>query len=632
MQEQVLAPKPLSKTSFLIERCTVDPMLNRVVSHDGNTTHLEPRIMQLLVYMSEHPEEVLSRETLLNAIWGDAFVCEQVLTNAISQIRQAFGEAGRDYLQTIPKRGYRLTARVTQELATEAPSTPVISDNEPARSIVKRHKTALQVAVIAALVVAMALSLYFAIPRKRAIRSVAVLPLQNLSNNQEQDHVVDGIHEELTSTLGRISKLQVTSRTSVTRYRNTEKPIPKIANELHVDAVLEGSVQCSGNRVAITLKLIDGKNDRQLWSKIYEREMTDVLRLENEITTEVAREVNAALTPTELSLLASAPSVDPEAYEAYLKGRYYTAQTSLEAVPKAVAEFETAIAKDPSFAAAYAGLADLYVQSPGRQVPGLNDRKAIELAEGAAKKALQLDPTSAEAHTAEGNVRLATSRPYTAEREFLRALQLNPNSADAEINYASVLLRLGRPQEAVVHAQRAIQLDPNSPSKNLEASGFFGYSGDRKRSKELFDKVLQLDPHFPMAHFQLAWAEAFSGQGKGKCDNDHLRLAGRNPERLAFLAYCYGKTGRLDEAKRKFHEMETDPNYPNMYPRMLAYAYIGLGEKDKAISVMQRAFDERTPWFDEILLGPCELDSDPRWEAIKKAVRADYEKDQRNAV
>jgi pentatricopeptide repeat protein len=197
--------------------------------------------------------------------------------------------------------------------------------------------------------------------------------------------------------------------------------------------------------------------------------------------------------------------------------------------------------------------------------------------------------------------------------------------------YAITLVRLERVQEAVAHAERAGELDPNSPSTNWYVGIAYRYAGQNKRADEQRRKVLQLDPNFPMAHFALAWAEAFSGRGTGKCDNEHLRFAGRNPERLAFLAYCYGKTGRMEEAKRKFREMETDPDFPNMYPRMLAYAYIGLGNNEKAIAVMRRAFDQRTPWFDEILLGRSELEPDPRFQAIKKAVRTLYADDQRNA-
>ncbi len=633
MQNQTLVPKSLSQSAFLIERCTVEPALGRVTSHDGQVTHLEPKIMQLLVFMAEHADEVLSRDALLNSVWGDAFVCEQVLTNAISQIRQSFGDAGRDYLQTIPKKGYRLTARVLPESSPESSNVQVSGGEElPRREVGDNSKRLSKIAAtIVVLGIAVALAYYFVIPQKHPIRSVAVLPLQNLSGDSEKNQIVDGIHDELTSTLGRVGTLQVTSRTSVMRYRDTQKPVPAIARELHVDAVLEGSVQCSGSRIAITLKLIDAKDDHQIWSKIYDREMTDVLRLENEITADVAKEVNAVLTPTQRLLLASAPSVNPEAYNAYSKGRYYAAQTTVDTVPKAIAEFELAIAKDSSFAAAYAGLADLYVQSPGRQVPGLSDRQALKLAEEAANKALELDPNSPEAHTAAGNVRAATFRPYTAEKEYRRALQLNPNSAGAELGYSGALLRLQRMPEAAEHAKRALVLDPDSAFMNFWASLALSYAGEQKRADEAFQKVLELDPNFPMAHYALAWDEAFSGNGSGKCDNEHLRLAGRNPERLAFLAYCYGKTGRMEEAKRKFHEMETDPNFPNMYPRMLAYAYIGLGDKEKAIAVMQRAFDERTPWFDEIILGPCELDSDPRFQTLKQAVRELYAEDQHKA-
>lgn len=638
MQKDIgVVPKPLPGSSFLIERCTIQPDLNRVVTHDGRITHLEPKVMQLLVFMAERPEAVLARDTLLNAIWGDAFVTEQVLTNAISLIRQSFGDAGRDYLQTIPKKGYRLTARVLPESTPLSLEPQVSFDNEFQRAQPNGKRriwtswTGVFMALCLGSVIAVISSYTFwrhspAGKAASGIHSIAVLPLENLSGDPEQKYLVDGIHDELTSKLGRIAALDVRSRTSTMHYRSADKTVPAIARELKVDAVLEGSVRRSGKRLSITLQLIEAATDRQLWSKTYERDLTDVLQTENEIAAEVASEVNATLTPAERSRFASARGVNPEAYDAYLRGRYYTAQVTVDSVPKAIAEFELAIAKDPSFAAAYAGLAYLYVQAPGRQVPGLNDRRAMELAEGAANRALELDPDSAEAHTAAGGVRLATFRPHTAEREFRRALQLNPNSADAEVMYAITLVRLERPKEAVEHADRAVELDPNSASTNWYAGLAYLYAGENKHGGQL-RRVLELDPNFPMAHFALAWRDASSGKGSGKCDNEHLRLAGRNPERLAFLAYCYGKTGRMDEAKRAFHQMETDPNFPNMYPRMLAYAYIGLGDKEKAIAVMQRAFDDRTPWFDEILLGKCELDPDPRFQAIKQQVRALYAED-----
>ncbi|HWR17941.1 MAG TPA: protein kinase [Terriglobales bacterium] len=461
------------------------------------------------------------------------------------------------------------------------------------------------------------------------VRSIAILPFQNLSGDSKQDYLVDGIHEELTIAFSQITALTVKSRTSTLRYRDNSKTVPAIARELGVDALVEGSVRRSENALAVSVQLIDAVQDRPIWSKSYERQLTDVIPMQNEIALEVAREINVALTPSEQSRLQSAQLIDAQAYELYRQARYYSAQLTVDSVPKALSRFEQSLAKAPRFAAAYAGLADLYLSSPGRQVPGLNDQRALQLAEGAARKAIDLDPVSAEAHTALAAVNSARFRPYTAERELRRALEINPNSVDAHLAFAFNAARLGRAQDAIMHAQRALELDPAFPLTSFKVAIVYHYLGQEERSLQQLQMLLKQTPNFPMAYYGMAMIRIWLGRyDQVNCDDPNIERAGRNPERLAFLTYCYAKVGRHQDAERVFRQLQTHPNFPQVYPRMLSLAYTALGDRDRAVKVLQDAWKARTPWIDEILLEPNDLDSDPRYQALLQAIRTQYQKDQ----
>ncbi|MGH2524936.1 MAG: tetratricopeptide repeat protein, partial [Anaerolineales bacterium] len=320
------------------------------------------------------------------------------------------------------------------------------------------------------------------------IDSIAVLPLDNLSRDPEQEYFADGMTEALTAELSKISALKVISRTSAMRYRNTDKPMPQIARELNVDALIEGSVVREGDQVRITVQLIHGPTDKHLWAESYQRELRGVLALQSDVARAIAREVRVAVTPAEATRLAAARPVNPEAYQTYLKGRFYWNKRDDEGLKKSAKYFEQAIEIDPSYALAYAGLADAYGISTG--IGLLPTKEALPKARAAALKALGIDPSLAEAHTSMGMVAHFEWDWLTAEEEYQRAIELNPNYATAHHFYSVYLSKMGRHEEAIAQATRAHELDPLSLIIGTSLAGAYCAGGQHERAEQELQKVL----------------------------------------------------------------------------------------------------------------------------------------------
>ena len=316
-------------------------------------------------------------------------------------------------------------------------------------------------------------------PAPGAIRSIAVLPLDNYSGDAGQDYFAEGMTDELTAQLATISQLRVISRGSAMQFKGAHRPpTPEIARTLDVDAIVEGSVLRSGERVRITAQLIDARADRHLWARSFERSSRDVLALQDELASAIAREIHAELTPAEQSRLASAPRIDPEAYDAYLKGRYFFNRPSDENLQKAIARFEEAIALEPAFAPAHSGLSDAYLWA-GYNEGFLTASEARPKAKAAAEKAIQLDDASAEAHTSLANFKLWYEYDWQGcEAEFRRALALNPSYAYAHDQFGMALAFQGRLEEAIAEGRRAAELDPLSPQILLDATLAFAWKGE----------------------------------------------------------------------------------------------------------------------------------------------------------
>jgi TolB-like protein/Tfp pilus assembly protein PilF len=450
------------------------------------------------------------------------------------------------------------------------------------------------------------------------IASLAVLPLENLSNDPEQEYFSDGITEALIADLARIGGIRVISRTSVMGYKSMTKPLPQIARELSVDAIVEGSVMRSGDRVRITAQLIDGKTDRHLWANTYERDLRDVLSLQGEVAGAIAQEIRIRLTPQEAARLAAARPVDPVAHEAYLRGRYFLRQGTEATIKKAMDDFSEAIGRDPDYAPPYAGLSDAYAAL--RYAAYSPPHAVMPQAKAAAEKAVRLDPALAEAHVSMGVVFMSYEFDWpAAETELRRAIELSPNLADAHHYYALYFAGLGRHDEARAEMDRAVALDPLS-LMILTNAGWASYlAREYDRLIELSRKAIELEPNFWMAHINLGMG--YERVGKHA---DAVRLLERareldaNPTTLEMLAGAYAAWGRAEDAKRVLAELTDRTTRHYVCPYEIATVHACLGDKESALEWLEKGYHERAdcmawtgsdPKFDD-------LRGDPRFENL----------------
>jgi serine/threonine protein kinase/tetratricopeptide (TPR) repeat protein len=443
------------------------------------------------------------------------------------------------------------------------------------------------------------------------IESIAVLPLKNLSGDREQEYFSDGMTEELITNLGKISALRVISRTSVMQYKDTKKTVPTIARELNVDAVVEGAVLRSGDRVRINAQLIHGPTDRHLWAESYERGLRDVLALQSEVAQAIANQIRVNLTSQEQTRLASRRPVDPAAHEAFLRGRFYFDKWTNEGSRKSLDYFQQAIEKDPGYAEAYTALAFTHLSMGGGLVP---PQEALQKAKPAVAKALELDDNLAEAHAVLGWIKASYEWDWAgAEREYKRAIELNPSSQMAHDGYSYYLAWLGRFDEAIAEAKRAFELQPLSRIGLAAAYAFARRYDDSIREAQ---RELELFPANPAAHLWLGGGYLFKGRNaEAISECQKLRELEPDVSTAWVSATTYAFAGRKSEAHKELKEYL---NAPYVDPWMVAGIYAGLGEKDKAIEWLERAYKDRSPnicllkvdqWFDS-------LRSDPRFQDL----------------
>ena len=457
------------------------------------------------------------------------------------------------------------------------------------------------------------------------ITSIAVLPLKNLSGDPAQDYFADGMTEALITELGKISTLQVISHQSVLGYRQTAKPLPQIARDLKVNALLEGTALRSGGKVRITVNVVQAVPERHLWAESYEFDQQDVLAVQGEVARGVARQIRVRLMPEEQARLGTSQRVDPEAYEAYLLGRAYSYKARTRTNwTRAKEYFEKAIEKDPSYAAAYGSLALLYM---GMRGSSTRDPRDIRLqARQWAEKALVLDDTLAEAHSALARAAQQEWDWAGAEREYRRAIEFNPSYPVAHIWYAQYLWAMQRSEEAVAQAKRAQQLDPVSPYVNTWAGAAYFYAGRADEGMASMQKALELDPSFSDA--SLVLARAYLTQGMYQQAISELEkvrmLNGKEALVLGALAHVYARAGQREEALKLLGELKRIEAEERGFvpPFGIIWAYAGLGDKEQAFAWLERAYEERADrivWLNsDPLLEP--LRSDPRFHQLVRRV------------
>lgn len=434
-------------------------------------------------------------------------------------------------------------------------------------------------------------------PRKTErprIESIAVLPLENLSGDVEQDYFAAGIHEALIVHLGKLSGLErVIARPSVMRFVKTGRSPRQIANELGVSSLITGTVLRSGNKIRITAQLIDPNTERQLWGESYEREIRDVLALQNEIVTAIAREVQLQLSPGDRATLARTRTVNPQAYEAYLKGKFHLNKFTPEGFERAMALFNQALAVDPSEPLAYAGLATGY--SLMEVLTESSSPDAVRRAKAAALKAVELDSTLAEAHDALSSVRISEFDYGGARESIEHALELNPNLAEAHIHYAWYLSVFGTEAEAIAEMRRGVELDPLSPLYNAWLGGLYWEYGRFDEAIVQARKSMDLQPDFPVALYVLGLALADKGQ-HAEAIAAHRKGMEKYPNRSFTwtLARTYAVAGKTEDARRILRTLESGRPIEAMHPWFIAAAYGALGDYEKAMQWLEKAYETRS--------------------------------------
>jgi TolB-like protein/DNA-binding winged helix-turn-helix (wHTH) protein len=599
----------------------------------GKRIKIQEQPFHVLTVLLRHPGEVVTREELRNQNWPpDTFVdFDNSLNTAINKLRDALGDSADSprFIETLPRRGYRFIGAVDgagQSRAVEAKTTRGL------RNLIFPVAVGL-LAIVGITAVLLGLNVHgwrgrlFVHAAKPRIQALAVLPLTNLSGNPEQEYFADGMTEALITELGKTSIPRVISRQSVVQFKASKKPLQEIARELNVDAVLEGAVERSGDRLRVSIHLDQVSPEGQLWANQYDRDIHDVLPLQDEIARRVTDEIRVKLTPEEQTRLTTAHSVSPEAHDDYLRGRYilgraltthHTAAdksqyTDLD-ILAAIAHFKHAIEKDPVYAMAYAGLADAYILL-GNPFSGHSPKETLSDAKEAATKALDLDPSLAEAHFA-----LAQTLEYDwnwseAEKEFKLALKLNPNYADAHLEYGRFVQALGRNDEAMKEMNYAMELNPFDIKTRVVVAYVTWASHQYDLALQQF-KSLGDDWGLVWTYREKQmYPEALAALERWKSGHPSRR---RHPSVLAAAASIYGLEGRKNEAEKLIDELREMARHQYVSGVFLAEAYVGIGQNDQAVTWLERAYDERDQWMVYIASYPAldRLHSEPRFRAL----------------
>ncbi len=576
---------------------------------EGMRVRLEGQPLAILEVLLERPGELVTREEVQKRLWPeDTFVdFEHSVNAAVKRLRAALNDSADQprYIETLARRGYRFVAPVGGSVAERESEKAVLIPTEPqAQAAVGSGRRWLWLVVVAAVFVLGLAGWGWRVWRSRTVtpamppvRSLAVLPLQNLSGDPTQEYLADGMTEELIGRLANIHGLRVISRTSAMHFKNTKLSVPEIAKTLGVDAIVEGSVIREGNQVRVHAQLIRGTSDEHIWAGEYQREYGSLLALQDEVARSIAERIEVSLTPEERQTLASTHPVDPEAHEDYLKGRYYFNQRTRDAMNKSIGFFQQAIAKDPKYALAYCGLADAYALLGFRG--GFPSKDALSRAKAAALKAIELDDTLAEPHASLAFIAETHEWDWaTAEREYKRALELNPGDARAHHWYAGYLMYVGRFEEGIAEAKRARDLDPLSLPVNNALAGRLLVAGRVDEALAQLRQTLEMDPHFAPAHQTLGWAYLNMGKHHEAIQEfqQALQLSGADDKDIMLdLGFAYATVGNREEARRilvklkKLHEQRLVPS------GSIAILYGALGELDEAFAWLEKAYEERDP-------------------------------------
>jgi TolB-like protein/DNA-binding winged helix-turn-helix (wHTH) protein/Flp pilus assembly protein TadD len=608
------------------------------LTKQGRRVRLQEQPFRLLIVLLEKPGEVVTREELHSTLWPQTTVdFDHGLNKAISKIREALGDSSEHprFVETVARRGYRFLADVAVirdggvKTVPNDPANEISSVFSPAvgmtyRKVKSRNVTRLLLGFALTLAAASLSWVFYAKTySSSAIHSLAVLPLENLSGDASQNYFADGMTDALIIRLAKISALRVISRTSTMTYKNVRKPLNEIARELNVDAVVEGSVSRSGDRVRVAAELIDARDDKQIWSESYDEDIRDTLALQSKITRAIAERIRAVVNPQEQLTLTKSRTVDPDAYEAYLKGRFFWSKRTGEGLRTAIEYFKRAIVIDPVYPEAYSGLADSYAVAGDWKYGIIPPREAFPLATAAAAKALELDNSLGEAHAS-----LAFALDLygwdwdAADAEFKQAIKFSPGYATAHQWYSWHLFILGRNADAMSELKTAQSLDPLSLIINADIADALCVAHRFDEAVEQSEKTLKMDANFATGHYELGQAltqkhmydRAIAEFRKA------IELSGHSGAYDSNLGYAYALSGRKDEAVKIINDLDSRHSQNPSVDADIALIYMGLGDREEAMVRLNEACEAR--FKASILLRPIfdPLRSDPGFRDLLRRI------------
>jgi TolB-like protein/DNA-binding winged helix-turn-helix (wHTH) protein/Tfp pilus assembly protein PilF len=583
----------------------------------GTRLKLSGQPLEILTLLLERPNEVVTREEIKARLWPDnTFVdFEHSLNAAVNKLRDCLGDSATDpqYIETLPRRGYRLRLEGSPQESVVAATRPAETASSP-RSAFRGARIWI---AVAASVLAVIL-IWKAWPWRakegaataNGISSILVLPFENTSHDPEQDYFSDGMTEALITNLGKLRALRVISRITAFQYRASKKPLSEIARDLNVDGVLTGSVLRSGSRVRINVQLVEPRRDRQLWTESYEQELRDVLTLQSGVAADVVSQIKLQLTRDEQAQLASAKAVQPQAYEYLLLGNHYRDRRLSRPGSNntAMDYYQKALALDPNYAAAYAGLAEAYLSQT------LSARTAGK-ARDAARRALELDDRNADAHAALGAVHLLYDWDWrSSEREFRRALELNPGLAEGHAHFAVYWWAMGKPERGLEEAEIANRIDPLSVNHCLGRLYYFNRQYDRAAAE--YQKVLAADPDHAMAHFFLGIV--YTKMGREREAVEELERASElqgDVELARALRNAFASGGYRGAMRAWLEDTKKKVDRGAEQALSVALEYARLGEKEQALNWLDRALEERSRAL------VYEIRTDPQFDILRSEPR-----------
>lgn len=599
----------------------------------GRKIKLQEQPCRILAILLEQRGEVVTREELRKRLWSDdTFVdFDHSLNTAIMRLREALHDSSDNprFIETLPRHGYRFIAPIEELVVTESekeeerhsgatPESSVhvsesrpamqFSAGQPTANLESRPTASRRTIIIGSLLTLLVIALIgvgLRLARRSLgvnsqpsqIKSLVVLPFENLSGDKDQQYFTDGMTDELIAHLAKIRSLRVISRTSSMEYKETHKTLSQIARDLNVDAVVEGTILRSGNQVRITAELVQIATDRHLWAETYESQLGDVLGLQSRVASAIVNEIRVNLTPEEQQRLASTRTVTGESYENYLKGRYYWNKRSQEGLTKAIEYFQLAIDKDPNYALAYAGLADCYSIIGSAIVGTVPSQDVAPKARAAAVKALQLDDTLAEAQTSLATVRFNYDWDWAgAASGFERSIELNPSYATAHQRYSLYLMAMGRTNESLAQMTRARELDPLSISMNFSLGWRLYMARKYDQAIEQLQNTLEMDPNFALPRMVLGQAyEQKNAYPQALAElQQSVNTSHDSPQMLGALGHAYGVSGNRSGAEKVLAKLMEQSKKQYVSPFYVAIVYVGLAENDEAVDWLEKAYKDRS--------------------------------------